>query len=38
MFPDQPNLKTDIRAAALLLRLMLELSDLQTLETQPTLQ
>jgi hypothetical protein len=33
MFPDQPSLKADIRAASLLLRLMLALSDLESLET-----
>jgi hypothetical protein len=33
MFPDQPNLKADIRAAALLLRLMVMLVDIQTVET-----
>ena len=33
MFPDQPNLKADIRAAALLLRLMVMLADIQTVET-----
>jgi hypothetical protein len=33
MFPDQPNLKADILAAALLLRLIIMLADTQTVET-----
>jgi hypothetical protein len=37
MFPDQPNLKADIRAAALLLRLMVTLADVQTIDTSPPL-
>ncbi len=37
MFPDQPNLKGDMKAAALLLRLMLQLSDVETVGDDPRL-